>query len=95
MATLQLSDADLKPLIREIVEAVFDEASEFKRLMNGKLCIPEPEAAALLGLNAWQLRDIRLAGNITHSRIVGNKVRYTLDDLLGYLRRGRGEGTRK
>jgi hypothetical protein len=95
MAILQLSDTDLRPLIREIVEAVLDEANEFKRLMNGKLCVTEPEAAALLGLNTWQLRDIRLAGRITHSRIVGNKVRYTLDDLIGYLRRGRDEGTSK
>lgn len=86
MATVHLSEADLRPLIREIVEAVFDEASEFKKLMNGKIAVTEPEAASLLGLNAWQLRDIRLAGKITHSRIVGNKVRYILDDLLGYPR---------
>lgn len=95
MATLQLSEGDLRPLIREIVEAVFDEANEFRKLMNGKLAVTEPEAAALLGLNTWQLRDIRLAGNITHSRIVGNKVRYTLEDLLGYLRRGREQGNGK
>jgi hypothetical protein len=92
MATLQLSDGDLKPLIREIVEAVFEQANELKQLMNGKLCITEPEAANLLGLNTWQLRDVRLSGKITYSRIVGNKVRYTLDDLVGYLRRGRDEG---
>ncbi len=90
MATLQLSEGDLKPLIQEIVEAVFSETSEFKRLMNGQLAVTEPEAAALLGLNSWQLRDVRLAGKIAHSRIVGNKVRYTLEDLTGYLRRGRG-----
>ena len=39
----------------------------------------------MLGLHSWQLRDLRLSGKIGYSRIVGNKVRYTADDLLDYL----------
>ena len=87
MANLVINPDELKPLVREIVEAVLGECEQIKTLLNGKLAIAEPEAAALLGLNPWQLRDLRLAGKITHSRIVGGRIRYTPDDLLGYLRR--------
>lgn len=54
-------------------------------LINGKLVLNEREAAAVLGLNPWQLRDLRKSGKISHHRIVRNQVRYTLDDLLEYL----------
>jgi hypothetical protein len=53
---------------------------------NSKLILAEDEAAELLGLKPWQLRDLRLTGKIGYSRIVGNRVRYTLDDLLSYVR---------
>ena len=92
MADLHISRDELKPLVREIVEAVLTEVEQFKQLLNGKLAITEPEAAALLELNPWQLRDLRLAGKISHSRIVGGRIRYTLDDLTDYLRRCRETG---
>jgi hypothetical protein len=92
VANLLIGPDELRPLVREIVDAVFAESDQLKQLLNGKLAIPEPEAASLLGLNPWQLRDLRLAGKITYSRIVGGRIRYTLDDLVGYLRRNRETG---
>lgn len=92
MASLHIGPDELRPLVREVVEAVLTETDQLRQLLNGKLAVTEPEAAALLGLNAWQLRDLRLAGKITHSRIVGGRIRYTLDDLVGYLRRTREAG---
>lgn len=93
MANLLIGPDELKPLVREIVEAVLAETDQSRHLLNGKLAVAEPEAAALLGLNPWQLRDLRLAGKITHSRIVGGRIRYTPDDLTGYLCRTREPGT--
>jgi hypothetical protein len=92
VADLHIAPNELEPLVRRIVEAVLSETDRLKQLVNGKLALPEAEAAELLGLNAWQLRDLRLAGKITFSRIVGHRVRYTLDDLTGYLRRTREAG---
>lgn len=92
MANLHFSPEELAPLIRQIVAVVLNESEQIKRLLNGKLALPEPEAAALIGLNTWQLRDLRLAGRISYSRIVGGRIRYTLEDLLTYLSRTREEG---
>ena len=92
MAKLDINPDELKPLVREIVQAVYAETDQLKHLLNGKLAVTEPEAAAMLGLNPWQLRDLRLSGKITYSRIVGGRVRYTADDLIGYLRITREPG---
>ena len=75
MAKLDINPDELKPLVREIVQAVLAETDQLKHLLNGKLAVIEPEAAAMLGLNPWQLRDLRRAGKITCSRIVGERVR--------------------
>ena len=61
--------------------------------INGKLAVDEEEAAALLSLNPWQLRDLRLDGKIDHIRIVGKKVRYTPEILRAYLQKGLQRGT--
>jgi hypothetical protein len=95
MADLRISPEELQPLVRQIVEAVLAETRRQEQFLNGKLAVPEAEAAALLALNPWQLRDLRLAGKINHSRIVGGRIRYTADDLLDYLRHHHEAGTEK
>lgn len=92
VANLVINPDELKPLVREIVQAVLSETDQLKHLLNGKLAVAEPEAAAMLGLNSWQLRDLRLSGKISYSRIVGGRVRYSPDDLIGYLRSTRESG---
>jgi hypothetical protein len=73
--------------VQEVVQVVMDELTNLNQLVHGKIAVPEEQAAELLGLNPWQLRDLRLAGKIGYTRIVGNRVRYTLPDLHDYLRR--------
>jgi len=72
---------------------LIDEMSKNNLLINGKLAVDEKEAAALLSLNPWQLRDLRLDGKIDHIRIVGKKVRYTPEILMAYLEKGLQRGT--
>lgn len=85
MAELRIDPDELKALVRDIVASVLHEVEQHRLLVNGKLALAEPEAAELLALHPWQLRDVRLAGKIGHTRIVGNKVRYTVEDLRAYL----------
>jgi len=93
MAELKVSPEELKPLLIDIVRAVLDEHDRARRATNGSAVLTEAEAASFLGLNPWQLRDLRLSGKLSYHRIVGGRIRYTLDDLLAYLRQCRREGT--
>lgn len=86
MADLRLNADELRPIVQEVVRMVMDEMTSLNHLVHGKLALTEEQAAELLDLNPWQLRDLRLAGKIGFTRIVGNRVRYTLSDLLDYLR---------
>jgi hypothetical protein len=85
MVELKLDRESLRSLVQEIVTAILAEQQSQNPVLNGRLAFKEKEAAALLGLNPWQLRDLRLAGKVHFSRIVGNQIRYTPDDLRRYL----------
>ena len=69
----------LKPLIEATVVSVLS------RLPDDRLAYGEAEAAALLGLESYQLRDERLRGRIKASTGPGRKVLYSRDQLLEYL----------
>jgi hypothetical protein len=58
-------------------------------------CYSEPEAAAWLGVAPHVLRDERLRGRITASRIVGSRIRYMRGDLIAYVMGRRAEGGRR
>jgi len=73
MADLRLSTEELQPLVKEVLKVVLAEQNQVQQLLNGKMAIREEQAAELLGLNPWQLRDLRLAGKIGFHRIVGNR----------------------
>ncbi len=88
MAELQLDTAELRPLVQAVLTEVLGEMEQKRLLFNGRLAVTEAEAADMLGLHHWQLRDLRLAGKIGYSRIVGHRIRYTPDDLLDYLKNG-------
>jgi hypothetical protein len=75
----------LKPLVAAVVREVLAQVREAEGQLPDKLCFSEAEAARLLGLNPWQLRDERRRGRITASAIVGNRIRYSRADLLKYL----------
>lgn len=90
METLPADAPSLHRLVQEVVRTVLAELNEDRPggLPGGKLAVDEKEAAALLGLNPWQLRDLRREGRIEHHRIVGGRVRYTAEHLRDYLARG-------
>jgi len=91
---LRLEPSSLNPLVEEIVRAVIQNLNTDRpQLIDGKLAVDEAAAATYLGLNPWQLRDLRRDGKITFRRIVGQRVRYTLEDLQNYLARSMQRGT--
>jgi hypothetical protein len=49
----------------------------------------EPEAAALLGIKSYVLRDCRRRGELQGAK-VGSKIVYTRADLLEFLERQKG-----
>ncbi len=86
MADLRIDAAELRPLVQAIVAEALTALEGRRQLLSGRLAVSEAEAADLLGLHQWQLRDIRLSGKIGYSRIVGGRIRYPADDLANYLR---------
>lgn len=81
---LLFDQKDLTPLVESITEQVVARIEE-RDILRGRLAVDEEEAARLLGLKKYTLRDERLRGSITASQIVGNRIRYTASDLIDYL----------
>ncbi len=81
-------DAVLRPLIERIVAVTLDRLESQRQAIGDRLAYSEAEAAALLGIQRHVLRDARLRGEITGSR-VGKGIRYERDELLQFLRRQR------
>ncbi len=86
---ISFDDAVLRPLIERIVATVLDRLQGEQEVRRDKLAYTEAEAAALLGIERHVLRDARLRGELTGSR-VGKRILYERQELLGYLRRQRG-----
>lgn len=75
----------LRPLIEEVVAEVLARLETVRPTLDGRLGFSEEEAARLLSLQPHVLRDERLRGRIRASHIVGRRVRYLREDLIGYL----------
>lgn len=83
--------ADLRPLIDAAVRATLEQLAETDRAVDpGRIGFTEPEAAALLGVERHALRDARLRGEVSASKI-GKRLIYARDELLEFLRRRRAE----
>ena len=80
---LELSNEDLRPLVRAIVSEVLAQTEADQAKLNGRLGYTEAEAAALLGVARHTLRDCRLRGEIS-ARLVGRKYVYSRDVLLRF-----------
>jgi excisionase family DNA binding protein len=89
MGEWRLDESELRPLVKSVVAEVLMELEQLKKTHDGRLAYTEAEAANMLGLKQHQLRDIRRNGKIGHTRIVGKRIRYTLQDLMAYLNCGR------
>src|SRR5437899_69805 len=91
---IQLDPETLQPLVQAIVaEALTQLDADRAKIGNSRLAYGESEAAGLLGLRPYQLRDIRLRGQIGFTRGPGRRVMYQPADLLDYLAGRRVEAT--
>lgn len=88
---LQFDNDDLEPLVTKVVVKVLAEREENAEKFGGRLAFTEPEAAALLGVRPYVLRDCRLRGEIVGSK-VGKRVMYSRETLLKFLAANRMEG---
>ena len=87
--TLVIDRESLRALVRAVVEETIAATRDAESALPDRLAFPEAEAARLIGLQPHQLRDARLDGKITASRITGRRVVYLRQDLLDYLARER------
>ena len=81
---LEIADADLKPIIVEMVRAVLAEIGDNHARLDGKLAYAEVEAAAMIGVARHVLRDCRLRHEIVASK-VGKRYLYPRESLLRFL----------
>jgi hypothetical protein len=85
----------LRPLIEAVVRETVARMEEARGRRPDKLAFSEEDAARLLDLEPHVLRDEQRRGRIQASQIVGKRIRYTHEDLTGYLlgrRFGAGNG---
>lgn len=85
---ISFSETDLRPLVEAVVTATLERLGDERQRIGDKLAYSEPEAAALLSVKPYVLRDARLRGEIAGFRI-GKGIRYERDELLRFLRRQR------
>ncbi len=92
MNTVIQVDPDLlRPVVQAVVVEVLARLEVDRAKLDHKLAYGEAEAAQLLSLNTWQLRDLRLRGEIGFSRGPCRKIMYAKRDLLEFLARRRVE----
>jgi hypothetical protein len=83
--SLAVDAAALRQLVAEVVRETLAQLEEIRATVPDRLAFSEPEAASLLGLNAWQLRDERLAGRVKASVGPGRRLLYSRQNLVEYL----------
>lgn len=83
-----LDDEDLQPLIHRVIEATLESIEADRMTLEGRIAFTEQEAAALLGVQRHTLRDARLRGEVTGSK-VGKRIVYSKEELRAFLQRKR------
>jgi hypothetical protein len=82
---LTFNAESLRPLVAEIVQEALARFETARATLPDKLAFGEQEAARLLSLQPYQLRDERLRGRIAASVGPGRRVLYRRADLENYL----------
>ncbi len=86
---IDFEHSDLQPLIERIAGEVISQLKRDEVSLGDRLTFTEAEAAVLLSMEQYQLRDERRDMRINASVVRGGKIVYTREDLLDYLRRRR------
>ena len=81
----------LRPVIQQIVAETVAQLKAEHSKFNDRIAYTEPEAAALLGVQAHVLRDLRRMGEIVGFKI-GKRIVYMRADLVDLLQRNRWSG---
>ena len=79
---IQFDQEDLRPLVHLAVAEALDRMEAERAKLNGRLALTEPEAAVLLGVKPYVLRDCRRRGELQLK--VGSRIVYTRADLLEF-----------
>jgi len=79
------------PLIDRAVAAAIAALDQQRTAFGDRLAFSEAEAAAMLGLEAHNLREARRKGHIAASRGPNRRILYSRQDLLTYLAENRIE----
>lgn len=82
---------ELRPIISATVAEVLAQIRADESAVGDKLAFSEQEAARRLDIEHHVLRDARLRGEISASRIAGRRIRYRKSDLTDYMARHRTE----
>ncbi len=78
----------VQPIVAEAVAQTLAQIEADEARLGDRLAYPEPEAAALLGIQPHILRDCRRRGEI-EAVLCGKRFLYPRAELLRYLRGGR------
>jgi hypothetical protein len=81
-----MDNETLRPIVRAAVSEAMEQIAVDRAKFSGRLAFTEPEAAALLGVKPYVLRDCRRRGELQGAK-VGSKIVYTRDDLVEFLDR--------
>jgi hypothetical protein len=90
---IMLAPEDFRPVVEQVVAEALARLGE--HATPARLCFTEVEAARMIGMNKWQLRDERRRGRITGSVGPARRVYYTKADLERYLASRRTVATTK
>ena len=88
---IQFDDDDLAPLIERVVVRVLEQRETDDGKLGKRIAYTESEAATLIGVKPYVLRDCRLRGEVIGSRI-GKRVMYSREELLKLLAKNKTEG---
>jgi hypothetical protein len=88
-AQLELSDDEVARIANAVTERVLAALGGQARPDPSSLT--EPQAAELLGLRTWQLRDLRRKGKVAAFTVGRNSPRYTKQSLMDYQQQNSSE----
>ena len=86
MTQIVLDQETLEPLIDAVVQRTLAQCRHVNENGEERLAWSEKEAAELLGMKVWVLRDLRLDGAVQATQI-GRRWFYTKDQLMELFRR--------
>lgn len=80
---LTLDHEALRPLVSQVVQEVVAQQIGQRDVLGDRLMLSESEAAELLGVQKYVLRDARLRGEIK-GRLIGKRIFYSRQALVRF-----------